>query len=98
METHEFDKCEKCGRSTTTGQRQWAEWYRDHPIYGINLNRPFAEIIDELRHELVVTRGKIGDAGRANMGFKESLEDVEGALTCALVALYNIKERSLGNR
>jgi hypothetical protein len=64
------------------------------PIFGTDLSKPLSALIEEWRAHLVQVRGQMSDAGHAWSGWGEQLDDIEGLITCGLVALYNIKQRA----
>ena len=71
-------------------QQKHAEWYRQNPIYGTDLNRPLSEIIEEIRNRMTVLRGQVGDFQFGFPGWRERTEPVHGLLTCGIVALYKV--------
>ncbi len=85
-----MDNCPECGKWTREGAAKLAEHHRDHPIYGINLQRPMSEIIAEIRMSLTQARGTISDFQFAFPQWKDRTTPVEGLLTCGIVALYDV--------
>jgi hypothetical protein len=79
------DKCNSCGRLTYEGERKWRENLK--PIYGTDLSKPVEELLKEIRNKITNLRGQLHDI-RNRWPAQDSLEDVEGLLTCGLVTLY----------
>lgn len=63
---------------------------RKHPIWlkPEDFFHPTAKLIERLRSELVVVRGKLSDIG--NIGYKERLEHCEGGISCVISALHSV--------
>ena len=68
---------------------------RDYnPIFYKNvdeMNKPLSELIEDLRHDVHVIRGKLGDI-KSLYGWDDRIEHLEGGFTCMLVAMYNTFE------
>jgi hypothetical protein len=69
-------------------EQKRAESYRQHPIYGTDLNRPMSEVIAEIRGNMIRLRGQIYDFQFGFPAWKARTEPVEGLLTCGIVTLY----------
>lgn len=65
---------------------------KTNPIYGTDFSKELSQIVQELRHHLVQTRGQMSDITFAFPVWKNRLEDVEGLLTCGLIALSRIAD------
>jgi len=66
-----------------------------NPIFYKNLSeldKPISVLVDEIRRELSVIRGKFHDIVGYH-GFEDSFKDAPGFLTFGISALYIIKER-----
>ncbi len=87
------ERCESCGKLTNYGREKAAEYSRLHPIYGTDLSRPRSQVIEEVRNRLMAARGELSDVSFAFTGWAEQVRDVEGLLTCGLIALAYIKEQ-----
>lgn len=62
-----------------------------NPIYYKNaeeMDKPLSELMEELRMDIDKTRGKLGDI-RRSFGWTDRIEDLEGGLTCMIVAMYD---------
>lgn len=84
------DKCDSCGRWTTSGLQKWREGQK--PIYGTDFSQPLSETVEKLRSDIAQVRGKLSDISFRYPGWGEHLKDVEGLLTCGLVALAYTKD------
>ncbi len=65
-----------------------------NPIYYKNaeeMDKPLSELMEELRHEVDITRGKLHDI-KYSYGWGDRIEHIEGGLTCILVAMYETME------
>lgn len=65
-----------------------------NPIYYKNaeeMDKPMSELINELRHELTRTRGKLHDI-KYSFGWVEWIENYEGGLTCMISAMAHFQE------
>lgn len=58
------------------------------PIYGTDFSKPLSALVEGLRNQIVRTRGQLSDISFRYPGWGEELKNVEGLLTCGLVALY----------
>jgi hypothetical protein len=87
------ESCPTCNRYTTAGLQQLAIQCRSRPIYGTDLTRPLSALIADIRSQMVESRGQLGDIGSGFTGWREDLANVEGLLTCGLVALHHTMER-----
>lgn len=66
----------------------------NNPIYYKNkedLNKPLADLMEELRSDISKVRGKLHDI-KYTYGWEDRIEHLEGGLTCMLVAMHSIKE------
>lgn len=59
------------------------------PIFGTDFSKPTSEIVAEIRSMLTKARGQLSDVGFRYPGWGESLEHVEGLLTCGIHVLYD---------
>ena len=87
------DKCEHCGKPTLEGLRKRAEQYKSNPIYETNFSEPLSKIIQDIRIQLIATRGTLYDIEFAFPGWGEQTKDVEGLITCGIVVLHEVKKR-----
>jgi hypothetical protein len=55
------------------------------------MDKPLSELMEQLRSEIVKTRGKLSDIKRS-YGWDERIEHIEGGLTCILIAMWNTME------
>ena len=99
MERDQKHSCQTCGKWTTEGLRALQISSRSHPIFlkPDDFKRPISEIIEQLRMELVSVRGKISDIRSAGY-WDESLNEVEGLLTCGISYLYYVKGEMLDHK
>lgn len=86
------ETCAACGRWTERGKWQMAEQYKANPLSGIDLTKPLSELVSGLRSDLVGVRSKLDDIGMAFSGWSDRLKNVEGLLTCGLIALHHTME------
>ena len=84
----EEDICPSCGHWTRTGKEKLAQHSREKPIFKTDFTKPLSTIVEEIRNELVLARGHLSDIGFAFSGWGEQTRNVEGLLTCGLIALY----------
>jgi hypothetical protein len=82
--------CPTCGMWTQAGKDAFAKRAKENPIYKTDFSVPLSETIDKLRSEICSIRGQLGDIRSAYPGWGERTSDVEGLLTCGLIALYDI--------
>ncbi len=61
-------------------------------IYGTDLTKPLSVLIEDLRQQMVKTRGQIHDIEHAFPHWKERVDHVGGLLTCGIVALHSSRE------
>jgi hypothetical protein len=87
------EHCSECGRWTQEGLRKLAEKARERPIYGTDFRKPLSQIIEDIRDQLVMMRGRLYDISSAYPSWKEKTDPVEGLLTCGLVALHYVAEK-----
>lgn len=64
---------------------------RGKPLYGTDITRPLPELIESIRAQIVQTRGQLDDISY-HIGWKETLDNVTGLLTCGLVTLAWVKD------
>lgn len=64
---------------------------RGRPIYGTDISRPLPALIEDLRDQLVKTRGQISDIQHFK-GFKDMLETAAQTLTCTIAYLAYVRE------
>ena len=86
------ETCSACGHWTREGKKAMQERAKKHPIYKTNFDRPLSETIEALRGQICEIRGQLSDIRFAYPGWGERTQDVEGLLTCGLVALHNVME------
>lgn len=65
---------------------------RQNPIWGTDFSKNLSEIIAGLRNDIVQVRGQLNDIGAAYSGWRERVKDIEGLLTCGLIAMYEVME------
>jgi hypothetical protein len=83
--------CPTCNRYTSHGQQQLAVQNRSRPIYGTDFTQPLSKIIEGVRNQLAQARGQLSDIGSGFTGWRDRVENVEGLLTCGLIALHGVK-------
>lgn len=83
------NKCSECGKWTETGLQMLADRSKSKPIYGTDFTKPLSVLFEEIRDELVHTRGKCSDIIFAHPEWKEKVEMLEGLLTCGIMAMYS---------
>ena len=78
------------------------EHWRKHPIFGTDFGkdgeRPPAEIVEEIRSKLSNLRGQLNDVGMGYPGWEERVEPAQGALTCVISLLYDVKQEMVALR
>ena len=60
------------------------------PIYYKNkeeLDKPLYDLMEELRNDISKVRGKLYDI-KKTYGWEDSIEHLEGGLSCMLIAMY----------
>lgn len=92
MMTNKPECCESCGRYTENGRQQLALKHRANPLSGIDLTKPLSGLIEGIRSDLVKSRSQLDDIGMGFTGWHDSLKNVQGLLTCGLVALHSTME------
>ena len=90
--------CKECGKRTREGAEEDRKRYREHPIWKTDFSKPLSVLIEDVRKEISQVRGKLTDItfgyDCSSHGYYQTIKDVEGLLTCALVNLaYVRKER-----
>lgn len=93
--TEKPETCPTCKRYTIMGQQQLAVHFRSRPVYGTDMSRPLSELIANIRSQIVQARGQLNDISMGFTGWRERLQDVEGLLTCGLIALHHTREEML---
>lgn len=86
------ETCSACGCWTREGREALRERAKKHPIYKTNFDRPLSETIESLRGQITQIRGQLTDIRFAYPEWGERTHDVEGLLTCGLIALHNVFE------
>lgn len=86
------ETCPTCNRYTHTGLQQLAE--QSKSLYGVDFSRPIEDLIEDVRKQLVQARGQLSDIGYRFTGWTERTKNVEGLLTCGLVALWQLKKEA----
>src|SRR5208282_1288373 len=87
----EGDTCKECGRWTDQGIKMLQENSRLHPVYNTDFSKPLSVLIENIRSQIAKSRGQLGDISFTGM-WEQSIKEVEGLLTCGLIALWHIKE------
>ncbi|HMI56395.1 MAG TPA: hypothetical protein VK494_09420 [Gemmatimonadaceae bacterium] len=59
------------------------------------MSKPLSELIADIRSQIVHARGQLNDIGMGFTGWHERLQNVEGLLTCGLMALYSTQQEML---
>lgn len=67
------------------------ERYRQHPIYKTDFSKTTSQLIEDIRNQLVQSRGQLHDI-MFGIGWEDRLDNVEGLINCGLTTLYHIKE------
>lgn len=65
-----------------------------NPIYyksAEEIDKPLSELMDQLRTDIAVVRGKLSDIKRS-YGWDDRLNDLEGGLTCMIVAMASVED------
>jgi len=86
----ELERCSGCNRLTVSGQVLEAKRYREDPIYHTDFSKSLSAIISGVRDDIARTRGTLMDIAYAFPVWGSRIKDVEGLLTCGLVALHHI--------
>lgn len=90
---NEIEHCPTCRRMTLRGQQQFHEEHK--PLYGADMSKPISQLIEDVRSQLVRSRGQLWDIGFRYTGWTDRLASVEGLLTCGLVTLYHEKQEAI---
>ncbi|MCK5613360.1 hypothetical protein KAR91_66435 [Candidatus Pacearchaeota archaeon] len=67
------------------------ERYRKSPIHGTDFSKRVSVLIEDIRHDLIKTRGRIHDLEFGTC-WGDMIKPVEGLLTCGLISLAYIKK------
>ena len=86
--------CKDCGQMTKDGKKRDRENYRTRAIWGTDFNKPLSQLIEDIRREITHVRGRLTDIthGYDCSDLYQSIKDVEGLMTCALVTLHHTME------
>lgn len=93
--TEKPETCPTCKRYTLEGQQQLAVEFRSRPIYGTDMTKPLSELIADIRSQLTQARGQLNDISMGFTGWRDRIKNVEGLLTCGLIALHYTREEML---
>lgn len=64
-------------------------------IWGGDYSKPLSEYIEIVRNQLSTARGQLGEIPKGYKGCGhafDTIKDVEGLLTCGLIALHNARK------
>lgn len=94
------DRCHACDALTAEGKAAHIQHCKDHPLFGTDFSVPLSQTVEGLRRDITRVRNQLVDIRGAFPGWGERTKDVEGLLTCGLIALYNMAEemREVENR
>ncbi len=92
------ETCPTCRRFTLTGLQQLSLHHRAAPISGIDLTRPLEVVFEEVRGDIRNARGKLFDVRMGFTGWADQVREIEGLLTCGLIALHHLKEQAKEHR
>lgn len=84
------DNCPTCRHLTNEGREHMAERARENPIYKTDFSKPLWQTIEALRHEITRVRGGLCDIRFAFPLWGDRVDNVEGLLTCGLIAMHGI--------
>lgn len=87
--------CECCGKWTDKGKQMLADRAKANPIFGTDMSIPLSDSIELIRTQLSTARGQLSDISSAHPVWEEHVDNIEGLLTCGLIALYSVKEDML---
>jgi len=73
------------------------EEYKKHPIYGTDLNKSASELLCDISSKLQHIRGQVYDVGCGFPVVKEQLVSAEGALTCLIGYIHDLKDKAIAN-
>ncbi len=91
-------KSKSASKSTAGSGSAAALGSRPLPIYGTDIDKHPAELVEEVRNELARLRGKLYDVHRAYPLWKDWLDHVEGGITCLLVTLADSRKEMVKHR
>lgn len=92
------ETCPTCRRFTETGRQQLSWHDRAHPLTGIDLSRPLDAVFADIRREMVAVRRKLFDVRMGFTGWAEQVQEIEGLLTCGLIAMHRLQEQAKEHR
>jgi len=90
-----MERCKVCGCLTEEGRKLLAEKNKRNPIYGTDFSKSLSSLIENIRQQMALIRGKLSDISYAYPGWGEQIKDVEGLLTCGLISLEHIREQMM---
>jgi hypothetical protein len=93
------ETCPTCRRFTETGRQQMAMHDRAHPLTpGLDLSRPLEIVFADIRREIVAVRSKLFDVRMGFTSWAEQVQNIEGLLTCGLIAMHHLQEQAKEHR
>jgi hypothetical protein len=92
------ETCPTCRRFTETGRQQLSLHDRATPLTGIDLTRPLETVFADIRREIAGVRSKLSDVRMGFTGWAEQVQEIEGLLTCGLIAMHRLQEQAKEHR
>jgi hypothetical protein len=92
------ETCPTCRRYTESGRQQLSLRDRANPLTGIDLSRPLDVVFADIRREMVEVRSKLFDVRMGFTGWAEQVQQIEGLLTCGLIAMHHLQEQAKEHR
>ncbi|MEY9676052.1 hypothetical protein ABIE93_005986 [Bradyrhizobium elkanii] len=92
------ETCPACQRYTITGLQQLSLQHRARPLTGIDLTRPLEFVLADIRREMVAVRSKLNDVSSGFTGWAQQVREIEGLLTCGLIAMHHLQEQAKEHR
>jgi len=65
---------------------------RKDGIYGTVFDKPVSVLIENIRNDMTVLRGRLSDINHEYTGWADRLKSVEGLLTCGIISLHSIND------
>lgn len=96
--TEKPETCQTCNRYTISGLQQLSLQHRARPLTGIDLTRPLEFVLADIGREMVAVRSKLNDVSLGFTGWAEQVKDIEGLLTCGLIAMHHLQEQAKEHR
>lgn len=98
MSIEKPETCPACRRYTISGLQELSLQHRARPLTGIDLSRPLDFVIADVRREMVAVRSKLNDISSGFTGWADQVREIEGLLTCGLIAMHRLQEQAKEHR